>query len=78
MTIAERVKCILIENLGSADEEVTDDASLENDLGADSLDVFELVLAFEEDFRIEIPDEDAECIKTVRDVVRYVESKVNR
>ena len=72
--VEERVKRIIIEQLGVKPEEVTLDASFVGDLGADSLDTVELVMAFEEEFETEIPDEDAERITTVKQVVDYIES----
>ncbi|HBL31835.1 MAG TPA: acyl carrier protein [Acidobacteria bacterium] len=74
MAIAERVKSIIVEQLGVDEEEVTTDASFTDDLGADSLDIVELVMAFEEEFGIEIPDEDAEKISNVKDAIAYIES----
>jgi acyl carrier protein len=68
----EKVKQIIVEQLGVEESEVTASASFQDDLGADSLDIVELVMAFEEAFDIEIPDEDAEKIKTVKDAVDYV------
>jgi acyl carrier protein len=68
----EKVKQIIVEQLGVDEAEVTASASFQDDLGADSLDIVELVMAFEEAFDIEIPDEDAEKIKTVQDAVDYV------
>ncbi len=73
-TVEERVKQIIVEQLGVAEEEVTDNASFVDDLGADSLDTVELVMAFEEAFKIEIPDEDAEKMTTVKDAIAYVKS----
>lgn len=70
---AERVKKIVIEHLGVEDSKVTDTASFIDDLGADSLDTVELVMAFEEEFGIEIPDDAAEKIQTVRDAIDYIE-----
>ncbi len=70
--IEERVKEIIVNELGVEPEKVTDDASFVEDLGADSLDTVELVMAFEEEFGIEIPDEDAEQIQTVGDAIRYL------
>ncbi|MFQ5955086.1 MAG: acyl carrier protein [Kiloniellales bacterium] len=70
---AERVKKIVIEHLGVDDSKVTDNASFIDDLGADSLDTVELVMAFEEEFGLEIPDEAAENILTVRDAITYIE-----
>lgn len=72
MDVQERVKQIIVEQLGVGEEEVVPEASFVNDLGADSLDTVELVMAFEESFDIEIPDEDAEKIQTVQDAVNYV------
>lgn len=71
--VAERVKSIIADQLGVDIEEVTQEASFTDDLGADSLDIVELVMAFEEDFDIEIPDEDAEKITTVRDAIDYIQ-----
>jgi len=68
----EKVKQIIVEQLGVDEGEVTASASFQDDLGADSLDIVELVMAFEEAFEIEIPDEDAEKIKTVKDAIDYV------
>ena len=73
MASQEKVKSIIVEQLGVDEEEVTMDASFTDDLGADSLDIVELVMAFEEEFGIEIPDEDAEKIATVRDAVTYID-----
>ena len=67
------MKSIIVEQLGVDEEEVTSDASFVEDLGADSLDTVELVMAFEEEFEIEIPDEDAEKITRVKDAVEYIE-----
>ncbi len=71
--IAERVKKIVVENLGVDDKKVTEVASFIDDLGADSLDTVELVMAFEEEFSIEIPDDAAETILTVADAVKFIE-----
>ncbi|AVJ55979.1 acyl carrier protein [Idiomarina sp. OT37-5b] len=71
-TIEERVKKIIVEQLGVKEEEVKPEASFENDLGADSLDTVELVMALEEEFETEIPDEEAEKIKTVQAAIDYV------
>ena len=73
MTLEEKVKQIIVEQLGVDENEVTATASFVDDLGADSLDVVELVMAFEEAFGIEIPDEDAEKIATVKDAVEYIQ-----
>ncbi len=77
MTVDEKVKNIIVEQLGVDNETVTPEASFIDDLGADSLDIVELVMTMEEEFDLEIPDEDAEKIKTVNDVVSYIKSKVN-
>ena len=70
--IGERVKKIVVEHLGVEPDKVTEGASFIDDLGADSLDTVELVMAFEEAFELEIPDEDAEKIRTVQDAVDYI------
>ena len=75
MTIEERVQAIIVEQLGVDEKEVTESASVIEDLGADYLDTVELVMAFEEEFDIEIPDEDAEEIATVADAIRYIKDK---
>jgi acyl carrier protein len=72
----ERVKEIICEQLGVEENEVTPAAKFIEDLGADSLDTVELVMAFEEEFGLEIPDEDAEKITTVGDAIRYIKEKV--
>ncbi|MCU0844026.1 MAG: acyl carrier protein [Spirochaetes bacterium] len=72
----EKVRKIIVDQLGVDESEVTDDASFVDDLGADSLDTVELVMALEEEFGIEIPDEDAEKIITVGDAVKYIDSKL--
>ena len=72
-SVDERVKQIIVEQLGVDEAEVTPNASFVDDLGADSLDTVELVMAFEEAFEIEIPDEDAEKIRTVQDAVTYID-----
>ncbi|MCX5776774.1 MAG: acyl carrier protein [Candidatus Firestonebacteria bacterium] len=76
-TIEERVKKIIVEQLGVEEAQVTATASFVDDLGADSLDTVELVMAFEEEFGIEIPDTDAEKIKAVSNVVEYLKEKTN-
>jgi acyl carrier protein len=75
MAVADKVKSIIVEQLGVDEEEVTPDASFVDDLGADSLDTVELVMAFEEEFDIEIPDEDAEKLTTVGEATAYLKSK---
>ncbi len=77
MAVTEKVKSIISEQLGVKQEEVTPEASFIDDLGADSLDTVELVMALEEEFGVEIPDEDAEKITTVGDAVRYIEEKAD-
>jgi acyl carrier protein len=72
-TIAERVRKIIIDKLGVEESEITAEASFANDLGADSLDTVELIMEFEREFKITIPDEDAEKIVTVGDSVTYLE-----
>ena len=72
-TVEQQVKAIVAEQLGVKAEQVTNAASFVDDLGADSLDTVELVMAFEEAFEIEIPDEDAEKIRTVQDAVTYID-----
>ena len=71
--VADRVKKIIVDQLGAEQETVTPEASFVDDLGADSLDTVELVMALEEEFGIEIPDEDAEKITRVREAVDYIE-----
>jgi len=73
--VADRVRAIIAEQLGVKLEEVTDGASFIEDLGADSLDTVELVMALEEEFGIEIPDEDAEKMRSVGEAIKYIESK---
>jgi len=73
--VFERVKKIIVEQLGVEEDEVTMEASFIDDLGADSLDIVELIMAFEEEFELEIPDEDAEKIRTVGDAVNYIQEK---
>ncbi len=69
---ADRVKTIVVEHLGVDAEKVTEEASFIDDLGADSLDIVELVMAFEEEFGVEIPDDAAEKISTVQDAIKYI------
>jgi acyl carrier protein len=75
MSVAQKVKQIIVEQLGVDEAQVDDTASFVDDLGADSLDIVELVMAFEEAFDIDIPDEDAEKITTVKDAVSYIDGK---
>ncbi len=72
MVSEERIKEIIMEQLGVDEDQITPEASFIDDLGADSLDTVELVMAFEEEFDVEIPDEDAEKIRTVQDVIDYL------
>jgi len=74
MSIEERVRKIVCEQLGKSDEEVNNDSSFVDDLGADSLDTVELVMALEEEFDLEIADEEAEQISTVQEAVNYINS----
>ena len=76
-SVEERVKKIVVEQLGVKEEDVSSEASFVDDLGADSLDTVELVMALEEEFKTEIPDEDAEKITTVRQAVDYVNSNLD-
>src|SRR6476620_985616 len=78
MAVADKVKSIIVEQLGVDEEEVTPDASFVDDLGADSLDTVELVMAFEEEFGIEIPDEDAEKITRVKEAIEYIEGHAKK
>ncbi|MFL6448446.1 MAG: acyl carrier protein [Bryobacteraceae bacterium] len=73
--VAEKVKQIIVEQLGVDENQVDPSASFVDDLGADSLDIVELVMAFEEAFDLDIPDDEAEKIKTVKDAVDYIEAK---
>ena len=73
MAIAEKVKKMIVEQLGVNESEVIPEAKFIDDLGADSLDIVELVMALEDEYGIEIPDEDAEKIETVGDAIRYIE-----
>jgi acyl carrier protein len=75
--VAERVKKIVVEQLGVNEDEVTEESSFVDDLGADSLDTVELVMALEEEFECEIPDEEAEKITTIRQAIDYVNSHVD-
>ena len=76
MALEDKVKQIIVEQLGVDESEVTPEASFIDDLGADSLDTVELVMAFEEEFDIEIPDEDAEKMATVGDAIEYLKNKI--
>lgn len=74
--VREKVKQVIVEKLGVEESEVTNEATFVDDLGADSLDTVELIMAFEETFGLEIPDDEAEKIRTVGDAVSYLEKKV--
>ena len=76
--IETRVKKIVVEQLGVKEDEITTDASFVDDLGADSLDTVELVMALEEEFETEIPDEDAEKIITIKDAVKYIVERMEK
>ncbi|MEX2207593.1 MAG: acyl carrier protein [Myxococcota bacterium] len=75
MAVEDKIKEIIVEQLGVAAEEVVPEASFIDDLGADSLDIVELVMAIEEEFGLEIPDEDAERMQNIGDVISYVEER---
>ncbi len=77
MSVEEKVKEIIVDQLGVDENQVTADASFINDLGADSLDTVELVMALEEEFDIEIPDDEAEKIATVQDATNYINGRTN-
>ena len=77
MDIEAKVKEIIIDKLGVEESQITPEASFTNDLGADSLDIVELVMGFESEFNISIPDDDAEKIATVGDAINYLTEKVN-
>ena len=77
-SIEEKVKDIIVEQLGVNPEQVTEKASFIEDLGADSLDIVELVMAFEEEFSVEVPDEDAEKLQTVGDVINYIKERAKQ
>ena len=76
MAVVEKIKSIIAEQLGVKSEEIKTESSFVDDLGADSLDTVELVMALEEEFGIEIPDEDAEKMATVGEAIKYIEDKV--
>ena len=75
MSVEDRVKSIIVEQLGVDADEVNQDASFVEDLGADSLDTVELIMAFEEEFGVEISDDEAEKIKKVKDAVEYIDKR---
>lgn len=76
--IASRVKAIIVDKLGVEESEVTNEASFTNDLGADSLDTVELIMEFEKEFNVTIPDDQAEKISTVGDAVEYIENAIEK
>jgi len=76
-SVAAKVKEIIVDELGVEADKVSTDASFVDDLGADSLDTVELIMAFEEEFEIDIPDEDAEQMRTVGDAVAYIEERAD-
>ena len=76
MALEDKIKEIIVEQLGVAQEEVVPEASFIDDLGADSLDIVELVMALEEEWGLEIPDDDAEKIQTIQDAINYIEERV--
>ncbi|MCG9969767.1 acyl carrier protein [Pelotomaculum terephthalicicum JT] len=75
MSIADKVKAIIVDQLGVEEDEVIPEASFVDNLGADSLDIVELVMALEEEFDLEIPDEDAEKIRTVGEAIKYIQDR---
>lgn len=77
MAVEEKIKSIIAEQLGVKQDEVTPEASFIDDLGADSLDTVELIMALEEEFSVEIPDEDAEKMTTVGDAIKYINEKAS-
>ncbi len=78
MAVAEEVKKMIVEQLGVSESEVVPEAKFIDDLGADSLDIVELVMALEDEYGIEIPDEDAEKIETVGDEIKYIEEHMKK
>ncbi|HUJ88791.1 MAG TPA: acyl carrier protein [Syntrophorhabdales bacterium] len=78
MAVAEKVKKMIVEQLGVSESEVVPEAKFIDDLGADSLDIVELVMALEDEYGIEIPDEDAEKIETVGDAIKYIEEHMKK
>ena len=77
MSVEEKVREIIVDQLGADEKQVTADAAFIDDLGADSLDTVELVMALEEEFDVEIPDEDAEKISKVQDAINYINNNTN-
>jgi acyl carrier protein len=78
MAVADKVKKMIVEQLGVSESEVVPEAKFIDDLGADSLDIVELVMALEDEYGIEIPDEDAEKIETVGDAIKYIEEHMKK
>lgn len=78
MSVDERVKKIVMEQLEKSEEEISNESSFVDDLGADSLDTVELVMALEEEFEIEIPDEEAEKIATIQDAINFINDHINK
>jgi acyl carrier protein len=78
MAVEDKIKAIVVEQLGVAEDEVVPEASFLDDLGADSLDIVELVMAIEEEYDIEIPDDDAEKIQSIQDAINYVEERTSK
>jgi acyl carrier protein len=78
MAVEERIREIIVEQLGVSADEAVNEASFIDDLGADSLDIVELVMAIEEEFGIEVPDEDAERMQNIGDVISYVQEKTSQ
>ncbi len=78
MSVESKVKKIIVDQLGVSEDEINPQSSFVDDLGADSLDTVEMVMAFEEEFGIEIPDEDAEKIRVVQDAVDYISKKTSK
>ena len=73
--VSEKVKAIIVDKLGVSESEVTNEASFTNDLGADSLDTVELIMEFEKEFDLQIPDDEAEKITTVGEAIKYIETR---
>lgn len=78
MAVEDKIKGLVAEQLGVSVDEVTPEASFTDDLGADSLDIVELVMAIEEEYGIEIPDDDAEKIQTIQDAITYIEERTQK